>query len=268
MNGDRRNASPLARVVGSTRPLRGWLRRVFRAAPAPPAGLGDLDEALESVKRHRAHLAASDVQRVLDAIRGTALWRELDELKRSTSMLHTDVLVMLYAFASVVEGGILEFGPYVGGSTIAIAKGLRRSRRQVPFVTVEVGGRHDHNMIPSLDILADLRRNLAAHGVSDLSRIVVGFSNEPHVLAEIERTFGPAGLGLWMIDTDGQVGRDFRNCLRYCRPGCIVVIDDYVSDWVPEKTSPTRAAVHEAVAAGRTRPIGVYGWGTWIGQVC
>jgi predicted O-methyltransferase YrrM len=226
-----------------------------------------LKEAIETLARNRDDLAATDLDHVLAITGDSRVRRELENLKKSLSMLHTDVLMLLYALASVVDSGILEFGPYVGGSTIAIARGLQRSGRRLPFVSVEVGGRHDHETLPSLDILADLRRNLEQHGVSDLNRIVVGRSNEEHVLTEIRRTFADLGVGLWMIDADGLVGRDFTNYLSLCRPRCLLVIDDYISFGGPEKIDGTRTAIHEAVSAGRLRPIGVYGWGTWIGQV-
>ncbi len=39
------------------------------------------------------------------------------------SMLGIDVLVLIYHFAKVAEGDILEIGSFVGGSTIAAALG-------------------------------------------------------------------------------------------------------------------------------------------------
>ena len=41
------------------------------------------------------------------------------------SMLHVDMLLLLRLFARLVRGGILEIGPYIGGSSIAIGSGVR-----------------------------------------------------------------------------------------------------------------------------------------------
>jgi hypothetical protein len=41
------------------------------------------------------------------------------------SMLGIDAIVMLYHFARVSVGDILEVGSYVGGATVAMAMGVR-----------------------------------------------------------------------------------------------------------------------------------------------
>jgi hypothetical protein len=40
-------------------------------------------------------------------------------------MLHLDVLILIYHFAKVCSGAILEIGAFVGGATIARALGVR-----------------------------------------------------------------------------------------------------------------------------------------------
>ena len=42
-------------------------------------------------------------------------------------MSHVDVLLLIYHFAKIGTGNILEIGPYIGGSTIAAAIGARES---------------------------------------------------------------------------------------------------------------------------------------------
>jgi predicted O-methyltransferase YrrM len=46
------------------------------------------------------------------------------------SMLGIDTLVMLYHCAKVSLGNILEGGSYVGGATIAMARGVRARKRK------------------------------------------------------------------------------------------------------------------------------------------
>src|SRR5262245_27853001 len=71
------------------------------------------------------------------------------------SMLGQEALVQLERLASLCQGPIVEIGPYIGGSTLAIASGARSK-----VVTVEIGGSNpDHPTIPSANIVADLRSN-------------------------------------------------------------------------------------------------------------
>jgi predicted O-methyltransferase YrrM len=246
----------------------GIVRRLRRLVDRTrPSSARRLEGALRSIETRRGQLAAADIEELLRATRPAPIGDEIAAIKNALSMLHTDVLILLSHFASIVEGGVLEFGPYIGGSTVAIGKGLQRSNKDVPFVTVEAGGQHAHNSLPSTDIVGDLRKNLALYGLKDRVEILVGFSCEGHVLESVRRTFAKDGIGLWVIDADGMVGRDFDNCLSLCRPGCFVVVDDYLSTQAPEKSEITPSAVEAQVAAGRIRPLGIYGWGTWIGQV-
>ncbi len=52
----------------------------------------------------------------------------LEKVGRAASMLHMDVLLLIYHFAKFSAGNILEIGPYIGGSTVAAAFGARESR--------------------------------------------------------------------------------------------------------------------------------------------
>ena len=47
---------------------------------------------------------------------------------------------------------------------------------------------------------------------------------------------------------------------------CIIMFDDYESDWAAAKARLVRPWVDAAVASGKVRNLGVYGWGTWVGQ--
>src|SRR5438105_15149753 len=56
------------------------------------------------------------------------------------SMLGIDVLVLIYHFARITEGGIFEVGSFVGASTIAAGLGVRDSGRRKKIVSIEPGG--------------------------------------------------------------------------------------------------------------------------------
>lgn len=192
------------------------------------------------------------------------------------SMLHLDVLILLYHFASVSEGPILEIGPYLGGSTIAAGLGARDSGRGAPgrIVSIEPGGRHDHPTLPSTDILADLRKNLAKRGVADLVSVVQGYSFDETTVTTVRQKLGHAGatgtadgkVGLLTLDADGGVERDLGLYGSLLAEGCWLVIDDYFGPHSLGKDALTRQQVDVLVANGQIMPLGLYGWGTWVGR--
>src|SRR5678816_2310592 len=78
---------------------------------------------------------------------------ELQQMRHRYSMLHLDVLTLIYHFAATSAGNVLEIGPYLGGSTMAAALGLRASAQKRKLVSIEPGGKHQHHRLPSKDIL-------------------------------------------------------------------------------------------------------------------
>jgi hypothetical protein len=53
-------------------------------------------------------------------------WGELQKIK-AFSMLHYETLFLLRHFARAAGGAVIEVGPYLGGSTIALARGVEES---------------------------------------------------------------------------------------------------------------------------------------------
>ena len=180
------------------------------------------------------------------------------------SMLGVDVLVLIYHFAKIAEGHILEIGSFVGGSTIAAGLGARDSGRQKKIISIELGGRLTGHRMATKDIFKDLKKNLSRAGLLDSVTLINGSSFEVKTIAAVREMAGPGQIGLFIFDADANVRRDVDcYCDRFA-PGCWVVIDDYIS--ATEKGGPTRAQVDDLVAAGRLEPLGFYGWGTWIGR--
>ena len=62
-----------------------------------------------------------ELLRTLMEYRSAEVRHRLEKVGRETSMLHMDVLLLIYHFARFGAGNVLEIGPYVGGSTIAAA---------------------------------------------------------------------------------------------------------------------------------------------------
>jgi predicted O-methyltransferase YrrM len=186
----------------------------------------------------------------------------------SQSMLHYSVLAMQEHFAAVTPAAILEVGSYVGGGTITVCRGIRASGRHVPFWSIEKGGSHPtHPHLPSDDIFGDLQRNLGARGLDRYVTLIQAAADDASMVAWLQGQIAPSGLSLLIIDADGQVQRDFDHYLHLCRPGCVVIVDDYSSPYVPDKVTPTRDAIDRMVSSGILRSDGVHGWGTWIGRV-
>lgn len=191
----------------------------------------------------------------------------LREMRKKHSMLHEDVLVLIYHLSRIAPGNLLEIGAYIGGSTIAAGVGMRDSGRERISVTVEPGGAYKHQRLPSKDILRDLRKNLARQKLDHLFQIVEGYSGNDQTVATTHQLLPPASVGLWIVDADGSVGRDFGLYRDLLAPDCWLVVDDYYSPKPEGKAVRTKPQVDELVAAGELRPLGIYGWGTWVGRL-
>ena len=187
----------------------------------------------------------------------------LEKVGRAASMLHMDVLLLIYHFARFGGGNILEIGPYVGGSTIAAAFGARESGGRQKIVAIEAGGQLKHFRIPSRNIFKDLKKNLARFGVLENVALINGRSFEETTKSAVRQMLGSREVGLFIFDADNNVRRDLDCYGDFLADNCWLVIDDYFG---PAKAAPLQAQVDELVSAGKIVPVGYYGWGTWIGQ--
>jgi predicted O-methyltransferase YrrM len=185
-------------------------------------------------------------------------------LARNISMLHEEVLMLLRLFVIASRGAVLEIGSYIGGATIVLAATAKEFRKG-PVISIESGGAHNHPVIPSADIFSDLVRNIKEAGISEHVTLLNGFSDDSKVVQSVTQASGGKKIDLLIIDADGDVGRDFSAYLNLLKIGAIIVLDDYVSWCAPEKAQPVKEWEDRAVSEGRLSPLGVWGWGTWIG---
>ena len=188
----------------------------------------------------------------------------LEKVGRAASMLHLDVLLLIYHFAKFGTGNILEIGPYIGGSTIAAAIGARESGSAKKIISIEIGGRLKHVRIPSKNIFKDLKKNLARFGVLKDVTLINGSSFDAATTSAVRQILGGGEVGLFIFDADSNVHRDLDCYGDLLSDNCWVVIDDYFGPGA--KAAPLRAQVDELAAAGQLLPFGYYGWGTWVGQ--
>jgi predicted O-methyltransferase YrrM len=212
---------------------------------------------------------ASHLNQVLELLRTLMEYRSaevrhrLERVGRETSMLHMDVLLLIYHFARFGAGNVLEIGPYIGGSTIAAAFGARESGIEKKIITIEAGGSVKHFRLSSRNIIKDLKKNLSRFGVAEDVNLINGRSSDEAVIPEVRQRLSSREVGLFIFDADNNVRRDLDCYGDLLSDGCWVVIDDYFG---PAKAAPLRAQVDALVSDGRLVPFGYYGWGTWVGQ--
>lgn len=204
-----------------------------------------------------------ELLRTLMEYRSAEVRQRLEKVGREASMLHMDVLLLIYHFARFGAGNVLEIGPYVGGSTIAAAFGARESGTQKKIITVEAGGSVKHFRLSSRNIIKDLKKNLARFGVAEDVTLINGRSSDEAIIPEVRRRLSSRDVSLFIFDADNDVRRDLDCYGDLLNDGCWVVIDDYFG---PAKAAPLRAQVDALVSEDRLVPFGYYGWGTWAGQ--
>lgn len=178
----------------------------------------------------------------------------------SKSMLHGRTIARLASAASRCDGAILEIGAFVGGATIVMAQVARPGSL---VVAIEVGGTFDHSAMGSADILDDLYANLRQHGMASRVTVVEGWSNV--VVDEVTRVLNSQKVGLFVVDADGDVERDFTLYRDLLAPGAQIVIDDYIAPG-NVKQPRVQSWVQTMVAEGVLEECGVELWGTWFGR--
>jgi len=213
--------------------------------------------------------ASAHVNQVLELLRKLMEYRSsdvrlrLEKVGQAASMLHMDVLLLIYHFARFSPGNVLEIGPYVGGSTIAAAYGARESSVPKKIVSIEAGGKLKHFRLSSSHIIKDLKKNLARFGVAEDVTLINGRSFDEATIPEVRQAMDGGEVGLFIFDADNNVRRDLDCYGDLLADRCWVIIDDYLG---PAKAAPIRAQVDALVSEGRLLPFGYYGWGTWVGQ--
>ena len=191
---------------------------------------------------------------------------QLLKIRDKYSMLHLDVLILIYHFAKICFGQILEIGAFVGGATIAAALGIRDSGKRTKLLAIEPGGSLKHKRLGTRNILRDLERNLARQSVSEMVTLIKGHSSDPATITAVREAVGSDEIGLLILDADAAKRRDIDRYRDKFAEGCWMVIDDYYGPAPDVKITPARADVDALVAAGCLEPLGFYGWSTWVGR--
>jgi predicted O-methyltransferase YrrM len=208
-----------------------------------------------------------DCLRLMEALmnyRHQPIYHRLHKFGHRESMLHPDILQLVYHFAHTSHGAVLEIGAFRGGSTVAAALGVRDAGIPRTVLTIEPGGPLRRHPLATRDILRSLKRNLVRQGLAQLVTIFEGRSQEQRIIAAVHEALGSDQIGLLIIDADGAVKRDLESFGPKLMNGCWIVIDDYGGP--ADKGAPTKSQVDELVAAGKLAPLGYYGFATWVGK--
>jgi predicted O-methyltransferase YrrM len=224
---------------------------------------------LESVA-NMEQISSAELELLVQNLSQHPAYSVMQELKK-ISMLHVDVLLLLRILAASGHGGILEIGAYIGGSTIAIALGIREGLSR-QFISIEMGGINPAHELATNDIFHDLCKNVQTWGVSDCVNLICDRSDSRPAIEEVHAKMPANGVGLLFVDADGLIERDINNYRGLLRPGSIMVLDDYsmpmtvVRDPNPKKNQLVKDAVNRLTYEGVLEPLGVFGWGTWFGR--
>ena len=191
---------------------------------------------------------------------------ELMKIRDKYSMLHLDVLILIYHFAKICSGNILEIGAFIGGATIAAAFGVRDSGQSKKLIAIEPGGSVKHKRLGTRNILHDLERNLVRQRVSEMVTLIKGRSFDSATIQAVNERLGRDKIGLLILDADAAKRRDVECYRDKFTNNCWMVIDDCYGIDSNEKITPSRADVDALVEAGCLKPLGFYGWSTWVGR--
>jgi predicted O-methyltransferase YrrM len=227
-------------------------------------GLNRLIAEQEAIIVRDQHFEEQPLVRLARSYRRDPWWPELQSLLK-ISMLHSETLYLLRSLAARTKDAIIEVGPYIGGSTIALGRGLQMGGGG-PLISVEMGGSYPSHAVPTNDIITDLKSNVEAYGLTGVVHIIEGFTTDAAVDIAVNCILDGRPIGLLFLDADGNVERDFELYRGRLSRGSILVYDDYLTEQAPEKQTTIKAWVDQAVASGFVESLGLYRWGTWVGR--
>ena len=146
-----------------------------------------------------------------------------DIKRQCNGMLPLDVYQRIYEEArQTTEGDVVEVGTAHGAATVCLALGLMATGRAARVHTIDrleggsraqFGGFEDNRRI--------LERNLHTFGVTDFVRVWAGDVREQSPLLPLDN-----GIGLLMLDADGQIDRDILGFSHRLMATSRIVIDD------------------------------------------
>lgn len=197
------------------------------------------------------------------------VYSELAEIKHF-SMLGTETLIMARAFAMETKGAIVEIGPYIGGSTVAMGHGVKASSKK-QIISIDPGGAYlDQPHLPSADIHADWNKNVTANDMNDITTLIKGSSYQDVIANETIARLNGEKIGILFIDADGRLFQNFIKLIPHLADDCLLIFDDYTNlyDGVDYgKNCMVKPVVDLAAQIGAFDEYCILMWGTWFGRI-
>lgn len=239
----------------------GLLASLSRLFGSGPASSGTVD-GKPGIREAFFDFLAGELKAASDD-RATGQWYRDNA---AISMCERDTLIAATVAAALTGGPVVEFGPYIGGTTIAFGRGLKVSGGRL--ISFEKGGAYlEHPRLPTSDILADLKANLERAGILDRTTIIERNYDEPDAFDELERALEGEKIRLVLIDADGYFDRLFVRLRPLLADDAIILVDDYVVWDSPPKEGLTRSEMDGAIARGEIATWGLLSGVTWIGSL-
>jgi predicted O-methyltransferase YrrM len=191
-----------------------------------------------------------------------------DDLRPPFSMLSAQTLAVVHAFAMNSTGPVIEVGTYVGGTSVVLARALGECGGR-GLICLEPGGAHDHPDIPSRDILADWRKNIARAGVPR-PYLIEDYAWRPAAAEVVADHLAGEKAGLIVIDADGFPGITLVDFAPFLRDDCLVVVDDYTTnagELEQQKAATGKIQIDSLVERGELETLAVVPFGTWFGRL-
>ncbi|MBE7196748.1 MAG: class I SAM-dependent methyltransferase [Parafilimonas terrae] len=219
-------------------------------------------------------LAAGNVSLDRDTVLHYALncfrhpaYEEMQAVKQ-ISMLSVETLMVCRAYGLSAKTGVLEIGAYIGGSTVALGKGLHLAGRK-PMATIDPGGSVlDQPFLPSADILADWHKNVSSFGLEGVSKLVKGYSQDKRVISEVKEVAAGSKFDVFFMDTNGEVHQALNDYGGMLADDCLVILDDYYNViGADTKAQKTARQVHELMAIGLLEQYALVPFSTWFGRL-
>lgn len=194
---------------------------------------------------------------------------ELSKVKKF-SMLGVETLLMARAFAIETRNAIVEIGPYIGGSTVALGTGVFASTTK-KIISIDAGGEYlNHPHIPSANIHIDWQKNVDNYGICDIATLIKGRARFPQIVEQIVSQLNGQKIGVLFIDADGHLFQNFVELIPHLDEECLLIFDDYtnLSEGLDSgKNRAVRQVIDKATEVGAFDEYCVLKWGTWFGRL-
>ena len=141
-----------------------------------------------------------DLMHTLMEYRRERIYSALLKIRDKYSMLHLDVLILIYHFA--------KFAPVRFSRLVRLLAEQPLPRRsgfviqvRTRLLAIESGGSVKHKRLGTRNILRDLDRNLIRERVTDLVTLIKGQSFKPETLSAVRRLLGriKSASSFWML---------------------------------------------------------------------